>query len=245
MSSFSLLFFLFACNENSISEKQQDLEPSTETLDTSVDTNVDTNVDTDQDTDQDSDTDDVSYFGVDGFDYPVGTPISQGGTGDVTEAHDGDGYYNALDWGESWSTYYYHCGEDWNGEGGGDSDYGDPVYATADGFVTAAESYGGGWGNIITIEHEIIGAGDVSYEVIESQYAHLSSIFVSEGDWVNRGDLIGEIGDANGIYSAHLHFELRWDESLSAGGTNGYGCSDSSTGTFDPSEFIDSHRTWP
>lgn len=45
--------------------------------------------------------------------------------------------------------------------------------------------------------------------------------------------------------SAHLHFEMRWDESLSAGGTNGYGCSDSSTGTFDPSEFIDSHRTWP
>lgn len=43
-----------------------------------------------------------------GFDYPVGE------AGYVTEANDGDGWYNAQDFGVN-----NHLGEDWNGEGGG------------------------------------------------------------------------------------------------------------------------------
>ena len=105
---------------------------------------------------------------VDGFDYPVGTPISQGGAGYVSALNDGDGYYDAQDF-----TVNGHCGEDWNGEGGGNTDYGDPVFSIADGVVTAAGDYGSSWGNIITIEHYIQGATDPNYEIIESQYAHL------------------------------------------------------------------------
>jgi hypothetical protein len=176
---------------------------------------------------------------VDGFDYPVDD-------GDVTESHDGDGYYNALDWTDyNSSVGAYHCGEDWNGEGYGSTDYGDDVYATADGIVVDATNYGGSWGNVILIEHYIDGASDTNYETITSQYGHLSVIDVAAGDWVYRGDKIGEIGDADGYYkgSAHLHFELRWDETM-AGNDGGYSCTSTTTGTIDPSDFIDDHRTW-
>ena len=172
---------------------------------------------------------------VDGFDYPIGS-------GYHTEAHDGDGYYSALGWTESWEDHEGHCGEDWNGEGGGASDYGDPIYAIGHGWVTYAANQGGGWGNIITIEHWVEGESD-AYEVMVSQYAHLSAVYVSDGQWVTRGTQIGEMGDADGAWASHLHFELRWDESMSAG-SGGYGCSSESSGTTDPSNFIDAHRSW-
>ncbi len=180
-----------------------------------------------------------SSGGVDGFDHPVGG-------GDVTETWgDSDGWYSALLWTESWSSYYYHCGTDWNLDTGGSTDLGEDVRAIAHGVVTAAYDYGGAWGKIVTIEHTIIGAGDPNYEVMESQYAHLEGMYVSVGDTVSRGDLIGTVGDADGYYSAaHLHFELRWDESMAAN-AGGYGCFDVSSGTVDPTVFIDSHRVWP
>ena len=39
-----------------------------------------------------------------------------------------------------------HMGEDWNGNGGGNSDLGDPVYATADGVVVYSEDFRRSWG---------------------------------------------------------------------------------------------------
>lgn len=164
---------------------------------------------------------------TDGFDYPVGAP-------------DGSGYYNAQDF-----TVTGHCGEDLNGNGGGNTDYGDPVYAVSDGVVKSAGDEGSGWGDIITVVHALPAAGDPGYVAIESQYAHLSAMYVSPGETVHRGDMIGRIGDANGVYVAHLHFEMRWDEHQDAGGS-AYDCWDTSTGMFDPSDFIDSHRPpWP
>ena len=61
------------------------------------------------------------------FDYPVGTA-------------DGHGYYNAQGFTEN-----NHLGDDWNGTGGGNTDFGDPIYAIANGRVKVAEDYGGGW----------------------------------------------------------------------------------------------------
>ncbi len=172
---------------------------------------------------------------VDGFDYPIGG-------GYATASNDGDGYYNALDWTESWDTLEGHCGEDWNGEGGGDSDLGEPIYAIGHGWVTSAMNQGGSWGNVVTIEHWVPGES-ANNEVIVSQYAHLDAVFVSDGDWVTRGTNIGTMGNADGAWSAHLHFELRWDESMTPG-SGGYGCFDLNTGTMDPSNFIDAHRRW-
>ena len=39
-----------------------------------------------------------------------------------------------------------HLGEDWNGQGGGDTDLGDPVFCTAHGVVVFAQDYKLGWG---------------------------------------------------------------------------------------------------
>jgi hypothetical protein len=170
---------------------------------------------------------------VDGFDYPING-------GYASASFDDDGYYNALDWAESWEDHEGHCGEDWNAEDY--SDFGDPVAAIGHGWVTSAMDQGYGWGNVVTIEHWVPGESEAN-EVIVSQYAHLSEVWVSDGQWVTRGTPIGAIGDADGVWSPHLHFELRWDEGMTPG-SGGYGCFDWSSGTLDPSNFIDAHRRW-
>jgi len=161
----------------------------------------------------------------DGFDYPVGN------TGYVTQAYDGDGYYNAQDFGVN-----NHLGEDWNGEGGGNTDYGDPVYASSHGSVVFCGNGGTGWGTVIIIRHQLSNG-----TLIETLYAHLSAVYISNGQEVTRRTHIGNIGDAGGIYSAHLHFELRYSN-CSYWGQPGPGYSSNSTGWTDPSNYIDTHR---
>lgn len=78
-------------------------------------------------------------------------------------------------------------------------DHGTPVYASADGIVTTAKRKGG-YGKLITIEHPS------GYETL---YAHLSNIFVSEGDEVCRGQQIGLIGSTGRSTGPHLHYEVR------------------------------------
>lgn len=70
---------------------------------------------------------------ADGFDFPVGKP-------------DAVGFYKARGY---WPNG--HLGEDWNGDGGGDSDLGDPIYATGRGVVILSQNIGVGWGNCILI----------------------------------------------------------------------------------------------
>lgn len=161
----------------------------------------------------------------DGFDYPVGT------TGYVTQANDGDGYYNAQDFGVS-----NHLGEDWNGEGGGNTDYGDPVYSSANGTVVYCGNGGSGWGTVVIIRHQ-----HSSGTLLETLYAHLSAVYVSNGQNVNRRSTIGAIGDAGGVYYAHLHFELRYSNCASWG-SPGPGYSSNSTGWTDPSNYINNNR---
>ncbi len=82
---------------------------------------------------------------------------------------------------------------------------GTPVYATADGRVGQAERFGS-YGNYVRIEH----GGD-----LHTRYAHLSSYTVSEGDVVQKGDLIGYVGSTGRSTGPHLHYEVRiGDESV-------------------------------
>jgi hypothetical protein len=150
---------------------------------------------------------------ADGFDYPVGPPNARG-------------YYDAQDF-----LVNTHLGEDWNGVGGGDSDLGDPVFAIAAGVVTEADEVGGGWGAVVRVAHRTGGS------CIESLYAHFLDVGVSSGDAVNRGQVIGHIGTANGQYRAHVHLELRTKVGSELGG--GYGVP---LDQVDPHEFIDRHR---
>lgn len=79
---------------------------------------------------------------------------------------------------------------------------GTPVYATADGEVTAAERTGG-YGNKIDISH--------GYNYM-TRYAHLSKIDVTAGQKVKRGDKIGEVGSTGKSTGSHLHYEVRYKD---------------------------------
>lgn len=102
-----------------------------------------------------------------------------------------------------------HLGEDWNGVGGGNTDLGDPVHATANGLVVYARDFRAGWGNVVIVRHAYQDGFGIKY--VDSLYGHLNRIHVREGQRVDRGDKVGTIGTAHGQYPAHLHFEMRKD----------------------------------
>lgn len=154
-------------------------------------------------------------FQSDGFDYPVGKP-------------DAKGYYNAQPYGEN-----AHLGDDWNAITGGNSDLGHPMYSIANGYVTFAEDVGGGWGNVVRIVHQL---DDSTY--VESLYAHCDTIAIDANQGVKRGDFIATIGNANGAYYAHLHFEMRDSIDMPIGG----GYSAETAGYIDPTPFIENNR---
>ena len=157
---------------------------------------------------------DTIHF-TNGFDFPVGKPNAKG-------------YYNAQKFTEN-----NHLGEDWNGTGGGNTDLGDPIYAVANGYVFFAKNIHGGWGNVIRIVHFI----DKNKQV-ESLYAHCREVYVKKGDYVTKGQRIGTIGNNNGQYLAHLHFELRSKVGRAIGG----GYSSNTDGYINPTEFIRNNR---
>ena len=78
---------------------------------------------------------------------------------------------------------------------------GTPIYATADSIV-GRTGWVGGYGNLIELEH---GKG------IQTRYGHLSSISVTPGQRVKRGQLIGLMGSTGRSTGSHLHYEVRLD----------------------------------
>lgn len=87
---------------------------------------------------------------------------------------------------------------------------GDPVWASADGVVIDVQDgcvigdtgCGGGYGNLVFIQHD---GGYVT------RYAHLSngSVKVAIGDQVKQGQIIGGQSDTGHSFGVHLHFEIR------------------------------------
>lgn len=126
---------------------------------------------------------------ADGFDMPVGKPNA-------------DGYYRSRG-----LIIGRHMGDDWNGNGMGNTDLGAPVYATANGLVVYAKDARMGWGNLVIVRHAYW--ENAKWNYVDSLYAHLHQIFVRQGQQVRRGQLVGSIGTNHGMYTAHLHFEIR------------------------------------
>ena len=156
----------------------------------------------------------------DGFDYPVGPPNAE---------H----YFKARGF---LPKDLEHLGEDWNGEGGGNSDFGDFVFAAADGVVFFTKYVGPGWGIVVRILHNYGTAATPRY--VESFYAHVSASWVSVGYYMRRGEIIGTIGNANGKYHAHLHYEMR----KRPGKEVGSGYAGDTLGFVDPTAFTEAHR---
>ena len=88
--------------------------------------------------------------------------------------------------------YKLHTGVDIN------VGYGTPVYA-ADGGTVILAGWNGGYGNCIVINH---GNG------LTTLYGHLSSINVSVGQSVGRGQTIGLVGSTGNSTGPHLHWEV-------------------------------------
>ncbi len=86
----------------------------------------------------------------------------------------------------------FHTGIDFRGERG------EPVYATADGVVRNAFR-NGGYGNYILIDH---GNG------YTSSFSHLQKYMVHKGDRVERGQIVGMIGNTGRSTGSHLHYEI-------------------------------------
>ena len=88
--------------------------------------------------------------------------------------------------------YDYHPGIDIG------NDYGAPIYAGASGQVEFAGWFGG-YGRYVKISH---GYG------YETAYGHMSSIAVSSGDYVKKGEVIGYVGSTGYSTGPHLHYEV-------------------------------------
>ncbi len=76
---------------------------------------------------------------------------------------------------------------------------GTPIHAAADGAVVYAGNGLRGYGQLIILKHS---------EQYLSAYAHQRRILVREGDAVNRGQVIAEMGNT-GTDKTKLHFEIR------------------------------------
>ncbi|HBE19155.1 MAG TPA: hypothetical protein DEG17_06520 [Cyanobacteria bacterium UBA11149] len=90
--------------------------------------------------------------------------------------------------------YRFHAGTDLG------APQGTPVIAAVSGEVATAD-YLGGYGLAIIIRH--------NEGTQESLYAHLSEVFVKQGDLVNQGTVIGRVGNTGFSTGPHLHFEWR------------------------------------
>lgn len=116
--------------------------------------------------------------------------------------------YLSSEWYED-REVYNHGGIDIAGAG----IMGTPVVAAADGTVVATNSScthnwgksyscgcGGGYGNYVMISHA---GGKMTV------YGHLTSLTVSTGQTVSRGQVIGYVGSTGNSTGPHLHYECR------------------------------------
>jgi len=78
---------------------------------------------------------------------------------------------------------------------------GQDIKAGAGGTVILADTYGG-YGLTVIIDH---GGG------MTTLYAHQSRVFVSRGELVTSGEVVGEAGSSGLATGPHLHFEVRID----------------------------------
>jgi murein DD-endopeptidase MepM/ murein hydrolase activator NlpD len=127
---------------------------------------------------------------------PAGAPISAGAAVPAPVPAPSYGYiwpfYGNI------TTYFMeggHKGIDIDGFG----NYGAPIASVATGQVVLASWSDWGLGYHVIVDH-----GDGMRTV----YAHLSEIWVSQGQYVGQGEAVGALGSTGYSTGAHLHFEM-------------------------------------
>lgn len=78
--------------------------------------------------------------------------------------------------------------------------YGTEIYAAGAGTVVAAGWNSGGYGNYVIIEHE---------DGYRTLYGHCSLVIATEGQEVEKGQLIAYVGSTGDSTGNHCHFEVR------------------------------------
>jgi hypothetical protein len=110
----------------------------------------------------------------------------------------------------------FPCGEEWYGstrsshspspyavDWNRTDDYYDPVVASAAGVVSRVENLGGSsYGLFVFVDH---GNGE------STVYAHLAAEYVTLGQRVDQGEIIGLLGTSGNSTGPHLHYEQRVD----------------------------------
>lgn len=133
----------------------------------------------------------------------VGTSGGGGGSGLATIGSSADGSFGNACWpmpGVYTVTQHYngygHYGIDIAGPSG------TPIVALEDGQVIRANGtdwWGWGWGYHVLIYHN---------GTYQSLYAHMSSVAVSNGEYVSKGQTIGYEGSTGDSTGPHLHLEV-------------------------------------
>jgi murein DD-endopeptidase MepM/ murein hydrolase activator NlpD len=151
------------------------------------------------------------------FDFPVRPP-------------DGEGAFIARPFANGG-----HAGEDWN-TALGDADLNEPIVSPADGWVSLAMDFQGGWGKVVLIDYRL--SPGQSPAAVEMMFAHLAEIDVEPYAFVKRGQVIGKMGNAEGVYKAHLHWEVRPTVGVGLGGAY----SEDLKPWIAPTPFVAAHR---
>ena len=135
-----------------------------------------------------------------------------------------DGYYDAFPF-QVYSKFMggLHQGADISKPGDPNIDLGDTIYCIANGRIVYAHN------DIIMVLHK------TNSLFVVSLYRHCMELFVIDSEYVKCTQPIGRIGNCDGVYSAHLHFEIRTDLSIGIG--TGYG---TAKGYLNPMQYLES-----
>ena len=80
------------------------------------------------------------------------------------------------------------------------SPIGTPIRASNAGMVIYSNNTIKGYGNLVILRHS---------EELVTVYAHNQGNLVEEGIWVEKGQIIGKVGQTGKATGPHLHFEIR------------------------------------
>jgi len=92
---------------------------------------------------------------ADGFDFPARNIDGKGSCISLSDDIKYDSWYVAVKTGDQFELGI-HTGEDWNGSGGSNTDFGQPVYSIGKSIVITVGNYIAPLGNVIAIEHNYL-----------------------------------------------------------------------------------------
>jgi murein DD-endopeptidase MepM/ murein hydrolase activator NlpD len=111
----------------------------------------------------------------------------------------------------------FHCGEDVSMAEFGDGDKGAPVFSIGEGLVVSTRLERKTWGRVMRVVYKIQNESSRE-QMIEVLFAHLERTWVAPGERVKTGEWIASMGDSEGTYSTHLHWEIRKEPGIDLGG---------------------------